>query len=420
MSGLALRRLAAIGLTAILLALSAANGHSSGNAGPAVDIVAAPGYAGHAFVYARVTDSATSYPAPSGLGHQSPYYATWSRESLGGAGCPWIWAVYVFNRASNQQVNALPASAPQPNFGTSTVVCASPTATPVDEPPVSEASARLDLDLEVALSPSRPVAGTPTLLTAQLTSTLTQDLNLYLNMAIEDWSVSSWSVDFGDGSVAVLPGRAFSALDLLHTYASAGSFDARVRATIKGQAQAARYDRYGDVRIMSQPFSVEIGNDALATARARPARTYLPPQVEIGVSPALDTSPNPAAVFRRVDAMRGALIAFSLQLLVIREAQIRSGATVLGGARSHLLGWRYEGPPSEAPATATAPGQFHGFGEPLRLQWNEPDRFSGGQAHDYAVPLTLYVETNFQDGHVAHYVFRSSFFVTVDFTAQSG
>ena len=421
MTTLMLRRLAAIGLTTILLALSAANGHSSGNAGPTVDIVATSGYAGHAFVYAQVTDSASSYPAPSGLAHQSPYYANWARQPFGGATCPWIWVVYVFNRSSNQQVNALPASAPQPNFGTSTWFCASPTTTPVEEPPVSEASARLDLDLRVALSPSLPMAGTPALLTARLTSSLTQDLDLYLNMAIEDWSVSSWSADFGDGSTAVRPGSASNALDLRHTYASAGTFDARVVATIVGHAQAARYDRYGNVSIVRQPFTVEIGNDTLATTRARPARTYLPPQVDVGVSPALDALPDRAAVFRHVEVLRGALTTFSLQLLVIREGEIRSGPALLGSGRSRLLRWRYDGPQSEAPAgTGTVPGQVHGFGEPLRLQWDEPDRLSGKQLQDYVIPMTLYVETHFQDGHIAQYVFHSSFLVTVDFTAQSG
>lgn len=421
MTILLLRRLAAIGLTAILLALSAANGHSSGNSGPAVNIIAMPGYAGHAFVYAQVTDSASSFPAPTGLGHQSPYYATWTRQPFGGATCPWIWLVYVFNRATNRQVNPLPASAPQPNFGTSTWFCASPTATPVGEPPVSEASARLDLDLLVALSPTRSTAGTPAHLTARLTSSLSQDLDLYLNMAIEDWSVSSWSVDFGDGSSAVRPGSASDALDLTHTYASAGSFDARVVAAITGHAQAAVYDRYGDVSLLRQPFSVEIGNDAFATASARPARTYLPPQVDIGVSPALDAPPDPAAAFRHVDALRGALTTFSLQLLVIREGQIRSGSAVLGSGRSHLLSWRYDGAVSEAPAgSGTVPGQVHPAGDPLRLQWNEPDRLSGRQAQDYAIPLTLYVETHFQDGHVAQFVFHRSFFVTVDYAAESG
>jgi hypothetical protein len=413
-----LRRLAALGLSAGLMAVSASNGHSSGSVGPTVTIVATPGYA---FVYAQVDDSSSSYPAPSGLGHQSPYYATWTRQPFGAGSCPWIWVVYVFNRATNQQVNALPPSAPQPNFGTATWFCASPSATPVEEPPVTEASARLDLDLRVALSPSRPTAGAAAVLSARLTSSLTQDLNLYLNMAITDWSISSWSVDFGDGSGAALPGRGSITLDLPHTYSSAGNFDARVVASIAGHAEAAKYDRYGDVSLIREPFSVEIGNDTLATASAPPARTYLPPQVEVRVSPAIDALPDPNASLRHVEVMRGALTTFSLHLIVIREALIRSGTAQVGTGRSRLIRWSYDGPASEAPpGSGTVPGQLQEAGAPLRLQWNEPDRISAKQLQDYAIPLTLYVETRFQDGHVVQYVLHSTFSVTVDFTAQSG
>jgi hypothetical protein len=286
---------------------------------------------------------------------------------------------------------------------------------------VAEASARLDLDLRVALSPSKPVAGTAALLTARLTASLTQDLNLYLNMAIQDWSVSSWSVDFGDGSRALIAGRAPNTLDLPHSYATAGTFDAKVVATIAGHAEAARYDRYGNVSLIQQPFSVEIGNDTLATASARPARTYLAPQAEVRVSATLNASPDPASSFRHVEALRGALTTFALRLFVTREAQIHSGTALVGSGSSHLLNWRYDGPASEAPpGTGTVPGEVREASAPLRLQWNEPDRISGKQLQDYVIPVTLYIETRFQDGHVAQYILNSSFSVTVDFTAQSG
>jgi hypothetical protein len=56
----------------------------------------------------------------------------------------------------------------------------------------------------------------------------------------------------------------------------------------------------------------------------------------------------------------------------------------------------------------------------MRLQWNSPDRIVGSQPLDYVVPVTLYVETRFLDGHLAFYVIASSFSVSVDFAAQSG
>jgi len=56
----------------------------------------------------------------------------------------------------------------------------------------------------------------------------------------------------------------------------------------------------------------------------------------------------------------------------------------------------------------------------MRMQWNSPDLIVGGQPQDYAVPVTVNVETRFPDGHVASYVIASSFSVAVDFAAQSG
>ncbi|MEO6795919.1 MAG: hypothetical protein ABI401_10605 [Candidatus Dormibacter sp.] len=421
MIGQVLRAGAGISVAAALLALSAAEGHSIGNPGMVVAITAVPGYAGHAFVYAQVSDSTSTYPAPTGSGHQSPYYASWTRQPFGSSSCPWIWAVYVYDRATDRQINAPPPSAPQPNFGTTTSLCASPGTTPVEEPPVTEATARLDLDLQVSLAPRQPVAGTPAVLSAMLDGALTQDLNLYLNMAIEDWSVTRWRVDFGDGATASIAGQAASRLNLPHTYSSAGVYDARVVALIAGHAQAARYDPYGAVHLVRQPFSVEIGNDTSATARAAPTRAYVPPVVEAIVSPALEGSaPGPTA-FRHVDALRGALTQFAVHLLVSREGLVRIGGATVGAARSRLLRWRYDGVPSDAPRNAgTIPGIVADAATLLRLQWNVPDLVSGHQLQDYTVRLTLYVESRFQDGHVAVYAIASYFLVTVDFAAESG
>ena len=386
-----------------------------------VAITAVPGYAGHAFVYAQVSDSTSAYPAPTGSGHQSPYYSSWTRQPFGSSSCPWIWAVYVYDRATDRQINTPPPSAPQPNFGTTTSLCAGPGTTPVDEPPAPDATARLDLDLQVSLSPRQPVAGTPAVLSAVLSGALTQDLNLYLNMAIEDWSVTRWRVDFGDGSTASINGRSTSPLSLPHTYASAGVYDANAVAVIAGHAQAARYDRYGTVYLIQQPFSVEVGNDTSATARAAPIRVYVPPVVEAMVSPALEGSAPGPASFRHVDALRAALTTFAVHLLVEREGLVRIGGTTVGGARSRLLRWRYDGLPSDAPRGAgTSSGAIVDAATFLRLQWNAPDRVRGQQLEDYAVPLTLYVESRFQDGHVAVYAIASSFLVTVDFAAESG
>jgi hypothetical protein len=412
-----------VGLTALLLATAATDGHGLAATTATVSITAVSGYAGHAFVYAQVSDSTFAYPAPTGTGHQSPFFSEWVAQPAAIGSCPWIWAVYVFDRATRVQINAPPPTAPQPNFGTTTSVCAGPSTTPVDQPSQADASARLDLDLQVTVSPAVSTAGSTSVVSAAISSALTQDLNLYLNMAIEDWSVTNWAVDFGDGQSQTLSGQVGTSIQLGHIYQSPGRYEARAVASISGRAQAAVYDRYGTVHLLRRPFSVQVGNRALTTAVARPLRSYLPPQVNVGVVPYLGSATGAASPtpFRHIDVLRGALTTLSVHLLIAREGLLLVGGRPNGFGRSRLTAWRFDGGLSDAPpGSGTIPGTPRGAGEPMRLQWNSPDRIVRGQLQDYDVPVALYVETRFPDGHVASYVILSSFSVSVDFAAQSG
>jgi len=388
-----------------------------------VSITSVSGYAGHAFVYAQVSDSTFAFPAPTGTGHQSPFYSEWVAQPIASPSCPWIWAVYVFDRATNRQINTPPPNSPPPNFGTTTVLCASPTATPVAQPPQADAAARLDLDLQVTVSPPLAPAGTTSAVSAVLSNTLTQDLNLYLSMAIEDWTVTSWSIEFGDGQMTTLNAPPGTSIQASHVYQAAGLYDARVVAYISGHAQAAVYDRYGTVHLLRRPFSVEVGNHAVATASARPSRSYLPPRALVEVVPYLGMAVGSASTvaFRHIDGLRGALTSLSVQLLVTREGQLIIDGVPGGFGHSWLTGWRLDGAHSDAPpGVGTLPGDRHRAGDPLRLQWNSPNHIIGGQPRDYVVPVTLVIATRFPDGHVAPYAIASSFSVTVNFAAQSG
>src|SRR5205823_3536281 len=160
------------------------------------------GYDGHAFVFAQVTTPNSVSPAPTGTTHQSPYYAEWARVAIGSTTCPWVWAVYVFNRTTNLQVNPTPPNAPSPDFGTTTMANGGPTT-----------------------------------------------------------------------------------LRLAHTYQAAGQYDARVIAYISGHAQAAVYDRYGRPQLIQQAFSVQVGNHAVASTRARAIKRYLSPAGQVTVVP---------------------------------------------------------------------------------------------------------------------------------------
>jgi hypothetical protein len=418
------RLMVAACLNLLLLAAAPATGHSLSGPVPTVTITARSGYAGHGFVYAQVTDSIFAFPAPTGRDHQSPYYSEWVAQPVAIPSCPWVWAVYVFNRATNQQINIAPANAPSPNFGTTTLLCANPTRTPVEQPAVAHAEARLDLDLSVSVAP-RPVAGSTTNVAATLSGRLTEDLNLFLSMAIEEWSVSRWSLDFGDGQAVTISAPVANTISLPHIYAATGPYDARAVASIRGHAQAAIYDRYGNVQLIRKPFSVEVGNHTSVTPRALPVRVYLPPRAVVAVNPVLAAASgritHAVPSFRRVDVLRGALTNFAVRLQVTQEGRLVINGRPGGWGESRLLSWRYDGPSSDAPAgSSTRPGRFYAAAEPLRLQWNSPGLVVGGRPQDYVVPITLQLETRYPDEHLARYVIASTFSVSINFAAQSG
>lgn len=413
----------ALSLSVLLLALSSTTGQSVTGITPTVTITSVSGYAGHAFVYAEVNTAGIPYPAPTGLTHQSPFYAEWLRQPSPGSPCPWIWAVYVFNRATGNQVNLPSANSSTWNFGTSTTLCASPTGTPVDAPPVGDASARLDLDLSVGLMPPVTAAGAPALVSATLSGALTQDLDLYLNMAIRSWAVTAWSIDFGDGHVGNVDGSSGTTVRQSHVYAAAGAYVARVVAFISGDAQAAVYDSYGNARIINRPFSVAVGNQAVASVRAQAVRAYLAPRAAVTVTPSLTgiLPIPPNAAFRHIDALRGSLTTLAIHMDLLQEGQLTIGGQPRGFGRSTLVAWRLDGAPSDAPApSGTRPGRVYPATNPLVLQWNTPDRIERAQLQDYVVPITLFVATLFPDGHLVTYAIPSSFSVTVDFAAESG
>jgi hypothetical protein len=418
---LVVKTFGAICLNLALLGATPTDGQGITGPSPTVSITAVSGYAGHAFVYAQVSNSTVTYPAPTGT-HQSPFFSEWVPEPIASASCPWIWAVYVFERATGVQINAPSGNPQSPNFGTTTTMCASPTSSPVDEPAVADAAARLELDLRVFASPTVATVGSPTIVSGVLNSRLTQDLNLYLSMAIEDWSVTRWMLDFGDSQVRTVNGPVGTSGSAPHTYLTAGQYDARLIAFISGQAQAAVYDRYGDVHLVRRPFSVEVGNHAIITARPRPSRSYAAPRVAVGVAPSIGNgAPTDTVAFRHIDALRGALTTLSIHLIVLREGLINIDGTPTGLGQSRLTGWRLDGGPSDAPGNSgTTVGSTHRSGQPMRLQWNSPNQIVTARPEDYVVPVTLMVETHFSDGHVASYTIASSFSVTVNFAAQSG
>lgn len=381
---------------------------------------------GHSFVYAEVTNTSSTFPAPSGKQYLSPYYSIWTPLYQywlpAGDPCQWLWLIYVYDRATNKLINGDP-SVGVIYFRTKNTLCASGSRTPVGMPVFNDAQAQLSLDLQVSLSPSQPLAGSPASLIASLSGRLRNDLNTYLSMAITDWAVDRWGVDFGDGQIATVTDQRGDYLSLPHIYATAGSYDPRVTAYISGHAQAAVYNSYGNPYLVTRRFTVQVSNSTRAQPGRQALKAYLAPRITASVAPVIDGSGlAPANVaFQQVDALRGTLTDFFIHPLILREGYITLDGRAAGTGRTILTAWRYTGPPSDAPpSVATVAGALHPASDPMRLQWNQPDALAGGTGRDYDVPLILYVRTTYPDGHVADFTFSSTFSVTVNFAAQNG
>ena len=402
--------------------LVAGPAHAGSGEFAVVSITSVSGLDGHAFVYAQVTDASGNVPAPVGSSYQAPYYSQWRAFPTLSPNCPWVWAVYVYDRATDIQLNAMPPGSPGPNLGTTNLFCPTPTSTPVGVPTLASAQARLSLDLQVALAPETPAAGTPANISAALTGALANDLNLYLSMAIIDWSVQRWVIDFGDGSIRFLRGGS-TAITAPHAYAVAGQFQPRVVAFISGHAQAAVFDRNGYPRLIRRSFSVEVGNTILAGVSEPPSRIYFGPRIQARVSPTLEGSGVPAglAAFDHVEAMRGAMNDFVVRMALLQEGYFAVNGVRAGFGRSFLTGWEFLGPRTGMPATlGTTVGSLHPPTAPLRLEWDAPDRVTLSGRQDYYVSLLIHVRTAYSDGQVRDRAVASTIAVSVSFPAQAG
>jgi hypothetical protein len=387
-----------------------------------VTLASVSGYSGHAFVFAQVVDAYAVLPAPDSTGHDSPYYSRWVAFPGPGPGCDFLWAVYVYDKRTGAQINPAPPGTPGLNFQTTTIVCSTPASSPAGAPTLNQAKARLDLDLMVSLSPATPLAGSVSVLRASLSSSVVNELNIYLSMAVERWWVTGWTVDFGDGVRQTVTGRGGGSLQLPHVFRRPGLYRPRVVARISGLAQASAYDRAGNPYLIDRSFEVEVGNSTAASVLPAPTRSYHAPEAVVTVAPVIHGSgvwPGPAA-FRHVDVFRGTLTEFYVRPLVLREGYLTLNGVAAGSSRSTLVAWRYTGGVSDAPGMlGTVPHTQHSAVEPIRLQWNTPGPIAGARVQDYSVPVTLYLRSVYPDGHVGLHSIDSTFAVTVNFTAAN-
>lgn len=400
-------------------AINLARSPIAAGSAPQVSIASISGDHGHAFVFAQVTDSVTTSPAPPGIS-LSPYYSRWQAIPIFAPSCPWVWAVFVYDRATNRQLNAPPKGAPAPNFRTTTVFCPTPRASPVAAPRLAIAQARLDLDLATTIAPRNPAAGTAALLTAALSSAVTDDLSLLLSIAIDDWRIDTWRIEWGDGQTRTIAGQTGTTISTPHAYSSTTMYVAHVVATISGYAQAADYGRLGEPFLIRRPFSVQVGNSLAVTVSGRPAVGYLPPVLNAGVSPTVHGSGIPAASagLHHLDAPRGLLVDVYLRPVIAREAMRTISGRWAGWGRTSVVSWRYLGSPSRAPdRILPAPGWLSPA-IPLQFEWDAPDPVVGASPRDYVVDIALQVHVRYDDGTERFIAIQAGFTVTVGFTAQ--
>jgi hypothetical protein len=387
--------------------------------GPQVSIAAISGDHGHAFVFAQVTDAIGSHPAPPGSS-PTPYYSRWQAVPILAPGCPWIWAVFVYDRATNRQLNAPPPGSPAPNFHTTTFFCPGPTISPVAGPQLAIAQARLNLDLATALAPAHPTAGAPATISARLTGAVEEDLGLLLSMAIDSWVVDGWRVAFGDGQQTGISGGS-DRITVPHTYASSIQYEAHVVASIHGTAQAAEYGAAGNPFLISRNFSVRVGNTLPVAVSGAPAVRYFPPVITALVSPTIagQTMAPQAVALRRVEAPRGVFVDVYLRVQIVQEGYRTVDGRFAGWARSTLLTWRYAGSPGGRPDQILPEAEWLTPAAPLRLRWDSPDIVVGTGSRDYAVNLVLRIAVRYGDGVTSEVWPQTTFGVSVRYAAQN-
>ncbi len=347
-------------------------------------------------------------PATETTATDTTYYSRW--EPMG-ITQPYnhFWWVWVYRTADDSQVNV---TSPITLFTTER------------QPAIGirpEATGDLSLYLDVAVSPVSGPARSARTISAELTTGWLDAVGGVISAYVihDSVTVEGWTVDFGDGSVESFPPQPGNQERLLaqHRYAEAGSFDAIVTARVSGQAYAAFFTPGGVPVEGVIPWQLDITNSATGIS-ALPIE-YVPPVVEVGATPsgilANGTLINPDADgHAAVWWPRGLLCALFPRATIVTEGFMRSGGVTIGGATTHLVGYRYEAGVNDA-STATASGQY-AAGEPIRIQWNTPLPGRGS----YPVRLVLELETTYDDGTVRTYETAGTVEVTVVYSAVGG
>jgi hypothetical protein len=392
-----MKRIAALGLAAVLLAGSAGHANALGGGGVVLTVTDWTSPDGHAFVGVQANGQ---WASPSSSG----YCSEWQLKAVV-APNEWVYWVWVYqNGCSGQPVN----------FANPLQVITTP-----GKPGVgihANTSAGLNLYLDVSVQPQDAPAESQRTVSAQLTAGWLTALNGAIQAYVVPSSVrvTTWTVRFGDDSIRSFspdPSNPFG-LTTTHTYGS-GQFDVVVIAHVTGEAYGAFFAPNGTPYEALVPFALNISNSA--SGIGAPIE-YVPPVVTVTGSPS-GTMPDGTTIAAGAVGQthlywpRGLHCLLFPRADIVREGYELSDGVVIGGAKTIVTGYHYDAGVNDA-SDATPTGGYRPD-VPIAIQWDTPLPNAGS----YPVQLTLDLQTTYDNGAVRTSTVSGTVGVTVIYSA---
>lgn len=376
---------------------------------------------GTSFVYFQAQDSrsgkTSSVPTRRFVGCPTPYYMHWTNVVARADGTT-SYDVQVFDCRTGRLVNDGVSRAGELSW--------QPGSHPLLAGAVLQlADAQVIYGLNVTLSPPVVKPNQDTSLEAAVADDFVARADRALNISVDPnaWSVSSWSLDFGDGQRASVPGGSTST-KAAHRYGLPGDVKPVVTAHVVGMAQVADFDpATGDVLLLNEPFSVDVTNQAVAQVTSAPVVGYTPPQVRAAVVARLqpDAPPRTDRGLASMEAPRGTPVYIYTRPIVAVEGQITLDGQPAGAGHTTVLAWRLRsGSADGRPGQVSPAGAAGSADAPIVQQWNLPDRIGSGGPAPYTVAVDFTVRTSYPDGHKHDYDFVGQVAITVGYAASSG
>jgi hypothetical protein len=393
-----MKRLVALALTAILLAVTTGQANALGGGPIVLNVTDWTSPDGHAFVGVQANGQ---WASPSSSG----YCSEWVLKAVV-APNEWVYWVWVHQDG---------CSGPVINFTNPLQVITTP-----GKPGMgihANTAAGMSLYLDVSVQPDAAPAMSQRTVSAQLTAGWLPALNGAIQAYVVQDSVhvTSWTVRFGDDSTATFPPDPSNPFGLTttHTYGS-GQFNVVAIAHVTGQAYGAFFAPNGTIFEQLVPFAINISNTA--SGIGSPIE-YVPPVVRVAASPS-GTLPDGTIIAADAGGHaqlywpRGLHCSLYARADVITEGYELSGGIVIGGAKTKLVGYHYDAGTNDA-ADATPTGSY-GPAVPIAIQWDQP---LPGTA-SYPVQLTLDLQTTYDNGAVRTSTVSGTVGVTVIYSAM--